>query len=572
MVRPVRPLPSRTTLSRQDTVVPLPKPLSPQSLALYTRIYRDQDQGRWSAASRLIAKLSNPLLRGEVLARRYLAPDYQPNVTELRHWMARYSNLPQAGAIAQLAQSDGMGWIGDPRSPDRYRYRRHGIFGPVDGADWEASIFPRYYRSPRARLIKARLHWMLQHDETTRAAALLADIGRLHIRQRDVDEMKLAMARALFFAGHNSEAARYASEAAASSDGAAFAGDWIAGLAEWRMNNPDAARRYFEALAQSHQATGWMVAAGAFWAARANLVSHHPAVVDHWLEIAATYSQTFYGLLARRVLGYDTLLSGQTLPFTRHDADLLMRLPAGRRALALVQLGRRHAAEEDLRQAYDQAHGDAGRPLRGAMLAMAKASDMTDLATRLAGASFGGVNSSTSYPIPPWKPRGGWKLDRALVFAFVRQESGFNPRARSPVGAGGLMQLMPETAVELGGWQARRHLEDPSYNLELGQRYLQTLLNQPPVNRNLIFLAAAYNAGPGNLAQWLAGDRHIDDPLLFIETLPNRETRTFIERVMTNYWIYRHRLGQSSHSLSQVAAGAWPIYRGPGLSDDISSR
>jgi soluble lytic murein transglycosylase-like protein len=73
-------------------------------------------------------------------------------------------------------------------------------------------------------------------------------------------------------------------------------------------------------------------------------------------------------------------------------------------------------------------------------------------------------------------------------------------------------------------------------------------------------LVTAYNGGPGNLAKWRRETRFGDDPLLFIESLPARETRDFIERVMANFWIYRHQLGQETPSLDAIAAGEWPSY------------
>ena len=132
----------------------------------------------------------------------------------------------------------------------------------------------------------------------------------------------------------------------------------------------------------------------------------------------------------------------------------------------------------------------------------------------------------------------------------------------SGAGAAGLMQLMPATAAAMGGRAARDILHVPEANLALGQKYLAKLMSEEPINGNLLLLAAAYNAGPGKLGQWLATIRHNDDPLLFIEALPSRETRTFVERVMTNFWIYRSRMGQSSPSLDAVATGIWPVYEG----------
>ncbi|MEL0110223.1 MAG: hypothetical protein VW835_00685, partial [Rickettsiales bacterium] len=76
-------------------------------------------------------------------------------------------------------------------------------------------------------------------------------------------------------------------------------------------------------------------------------------------------------------------------------------------------------------------------------------------------------------------------------------------------------------------------------------------------NRPVVF---AYNGGPGNLKKWRRNSEYQNDPLLFIESIPSRETRVFVERVLTNLWIYRFRLGQPAPSLDAVAAGTWPRY------------
>jgi soluble lytic murein transglycosylase-like protein len=153
-----------------------------------------------------------------------------------------------------------------------------------------------------------------------------------------------------------------------------------------------------------------------------------------------------------------------------------------------------------------------------------------------------------------------------LIFAFMRQESSFDPLAKSPDGARGLMQLMPRTAAaldrnrEFKGRQ-RAELYDPTLNMSLGQRYLSQLLRSKRVGNDVLRLAAAYNAGPGNLGRW---ERRMDyghDPLMFIETLPTLETRLFVERVLTNLWIYRQRFGQATPTLHALASGRWPAYR-----------
>jgi soluble lytic murein transglycosylase-like protein len=74
-------------------------------------------------------------------------------------------------------------------------------------------------------------------------------------------------------------------------------------------------------------------------------------------------------------------------------------------------------------------------------------------------------------------------------------------------------------------------------------------------------LAAAYNGGPGNVSRWQRQIKHDNDPLLFLESIPNRETRLFVEHVLANYWIYRDQLGQATPALDAIAEGQWPTYK-----------
>jgi soluble lytic murein transglycosylase-like protein len=200
-------------------------------------------------------------------------------------------------------------------------------------------------------------------------------------------------------------------------------------------------------------------------------------------------------------------------------------------------------------------------------MAAADRGGMPGLAMRLHNTIYadGDGLDAAGYPLPQWTPKGGFRVDRALVYAVVRQESRFDPEARSWAGARGLMQLMPSTAryVARGsGYRVagRSGLDDPALNLALGQRYLTMLLGDGNVDGDLFRLAAAWNGGPGNLQKWRRETKHGNDPLLFIESIPSRETRVFIERLLANLWIYRDRMGQPSPSLDALAAGRWPVY------------
>ena len=166
------------------------------------------------------------------------------------------------------------------------------------------------------------------------------------------------------------------------------------------------------------------------------------------------------------------------------------------------------------------------------------------------------------YPLPPWEPTGGYSLDRALVWGFMRQESAFNPKARSVVGAMGLMQLMPGTARLVSNRYAPETAGgnpfDPANNVALGQAYIISLLGE--VDNNLVRTAAGYNGGPGNVTRWDNALNAGQDPLLYIASIPLHETRDFVQRVLANYWLYQIRLGQPTPALDQIAAHEWPRY------------
>lgn len=544
---------------------PLPQVLSQTDSALYQVAFDQESRGDWSAADQTISHIGDPLLVGHLMARRYLSRGYHAQAQELKAWLDRYAELPEADDIYALAR-------------ERFgpKLRNSGLKQPVhpaaalktreseDDADWTnftidsgRSLTPADRR--RVDGIKERFRDRVHADRFDSAVSILAsaDARRL-LAPSDVDELKTVMAIALFQAGHDAEAVRWAGEAAERSGDLLPEAHWVAGLAMWRQGKHAQSAHHFEAVANAEGITSWLSSAGAFWAARANLAARKPEVVNHWLEAAASYPRTFYGLVARRTLGQDQQFSWTAGPFTDVDAETLERVPGARRALALLQIGDKNGAEDELRSLAT----GANPAMMQSLLALAYVSDMPALAISLdvpQAAADPHFHDAAVYPVPGWHPREGWLVDRALVFAIARQESGFDPQARSPAGAVGLMQLMPDTARAMG---ATGRLTDPGANLDAGQRYIRYLLNDDNVKGNLMLLAASYNSGPGAAARWMQTLRHNGDALLFMESIPARETRLFVERVLTNFWAYRNRLGENSPSLDSLAAGGWPIYDG----------
>ena len=129
-------------------------------------------------------------------------------------------------------------------------------------------------------------------------------------------------------------------------------------------------------------------------------------------------------------------------------------------------------------------------------------------------------------------------LDPIIVLSLIRQESVFNPLARSPVGARGLMQLMPATARRLRRSVRDKHLVNPNINIELGTKYFKGLVKR--YDGNLVYVLAAYNAGEGRVERWKDNLFDSDAPILKnIESIPFLETRNYVKLIFRNIFFYK---------------------------------
>jgi soluble lytic murein transglycosylase-like protein len=334
---------------------------------------------------------------------------------------------------------------------------------------------------------------------------------------------------------------------------------WEGGLKAWRNGRYDEAAERFTWLARSKGAAAEEAAAGAFWAARAFMMLRRPHLVPPFLGLAASSSDGFYGQIAATLLGQARQLDWRP---ARGTDPAILAVPAVQRALALAEVGESELAEAEL-----EARATRARPeMAAAILALAEALPMPAPAAQLAEAARreDGRQSEAKLPVPKWQPAGGYTIDRALMWAMIRAESGFNPNAVSPRGATGLMQLMPDTGKAMAAtlnvaYRGARTLRHPETNLRLGQAYVNKLRRSRLVGDSLIHLALAYNAGLSRLEGWMKDlHRYGDDPLLFLESVPLTESRDYAKKMLVNMWAYRARLGQPSPSLEQLAANEWP--------------
>lgn len=547
----------------------LPEILSEQDKLTYRKAFAHLKEGNWSQMQQAVGELENTVLVGHLAAEKALHQDYGASYEELASWMRRYADHPQAKRMDALARArkthGGLQKAAYRPTPYLNGYGdSNGLAAPIAAyhaymLDWDGR--------EAAHQGWRDIHEMLETGSLAAAREMLerAEASR-SFRALEADIARWSLANASLAYGQDNDAFREAKRAAARSGDRIPGVYWTAGLAAWRLGNIETAGAFFAKQAREGRQSAWDISQGAFWAFRAFQRMENPALARKYLRIAARYPRTFYGILARREMNQPLEIDNDPSPGDKESLALLMNIPAVQRAVALVEIGQQDLAEREIRNLFLHISDD----LAEGLLTVAHRLDLPAVQIRMARALLDRQQSTrmydfARYPAPNWQPMDGYRIDPSLLFALTRQESGFNPTARSTAGARGLMQIMPDTAKYVAANESlpfddTESLYDPIYNMTLGQAYVAYLLTKPEINHNLLFLAAAYNAGPGNLEKWRRNVDFQNDPLLFIESIPIRETQNYVEQVIANYWIYKELAGEPAQSLDQLVSGRWPEY------------
>jgi soluble lytic murein transglycosylase len=318
---------------------------------------------------------------------------------------------------------------------------------------------------------------------------------------------------------------------------------WLGGSAAlFRLGRAGDAARMFELYARAARSPQTR-AKGFFWAARAANAAGNPGQASAWLEQAAANPDQFYGQLALERLG-----RSPPPPPALAAADPAERATFAARPLAeavryLGTTGRRGDQTLFVRALAVQLDNDRERAIAGEFGRAIGRLDLGVWAAREARTGGGSFYARAAFPevaVPPAYAR-NW----AFAHGIIRQESSFERTAVSNAGARGLMQLMPGTARQTAArvgvpYDLSRLTQDPGYNVLLGSHYLSELMDE--WGGNAVLVAAAYNAGSGNVRRWIAsnGDPRMPgaDVVRWIEEIPFSETRNYVQRVLENTVVY----------------------------------
>jgi soluble lytic murein transglycosylase-like protein len=510
------------------------------------------DAGNWASAQAGIAALPRNILTPVAKAELYTAKGSPVvDLASIQALLAEAPELPQADQLALMAYRRGATTpaliipekptysIGS--APIRYKAK------PVQG-----ELYADQLRGLLDPLVKA-------DDAQGAEAQLLIYAPQLSVEARA--EAGTRVAFVYYVLGLDMDARRVADtwRQGAKGDWASQAA-WVSALASWRLSDWNAASATFQQVAQLAQQRE-LRAGGFYWAARAEQAAGRPASVERLLRAAVSApesTESFYGLLARETLGMATQLTGD--PFVGSDPPI-DQLPNVQRAVELARIGESALAEEMLRH-----QAKIGLVTEHhALIQVAKRLDLPAAQLWLANNGQWGARSDATdrYPNPQWRPLNGWRVDPALAYGHIVQESAFRRSAVSLAGAVGLMQVLPVTAQLVsrnrGVPYTRAVLTDPTYNLEYGQSFIEMMRRDPGTAGQLPRIIASYNAGPLPVARWaMINDKA--DPLLWIESIPYWETRYYVPAVMRNMWVYQGLNSEPTLTLKDMAQHRWPSF------------
>ena len=540
------------------TANPILDVLSDSDASLYKQIFTLQDNEKINAATKLQSQLQDDLLLNEVLYQRYFSDSYTTRGKEITAWMNKYNDMPGAVRMQKLANTKKAS-VKKPNLPNS-------ISGGVSietpqSENWTAK---KYSGNAATNIDKFK---RAIRSGSTKTARTILETKTFKNKLTESDYGRLA-GRLAYIYYTNGEIELAKKWGFIASDADSEYGLWTMGLIYFKQENFKESQKYFsKILALKHINNARKIEA-AFWAGRAaDLNGAHDMARQYW-TVAAAYPMAFYGALSATMLGDVPQYEFFEQTCTDEDIDELRKTKYGKRALALLQVGRKDRAEEYLKLMITSRATD--RQLH-AVNSVATAYGLPRVSVQASSVIKDrgileiddDIIYSAQYPLPDWEPMGGWSIDRALLLAITKQESGFRTTAKSGAGANGVMQIMPSTAKRVAKQNnmdiSEMDMSNPEHNMYLGQQYIVDLLSHPNIENNIIKMLAAYNAGMGTMNKF-EKTFYTYDPLLYIESFPAYETRSYIKRVMSNLWLYRARLNQPLTSLAEMANGNWPLY------------
>lgn len=411
----------------------------------------------------------------------------------------------------------------------------------------------------------SRTQWLRRHKKEEEAWTRLRDAPSEPGVLLDLDEWWIERrinCRGALNAGHPEIAYAIARDHGPLSGKYYAEAEFLAGWIALRfLKDHETAEKHFLALRTSAR-TRKLIARGEYWLGRAAAVAGRQAEATQHFTAASDHAFTYYGQLARQTLPRNSAYLPIVPPPTPTPAEIESFLALD--AVKAIAVIRSAGLTTLTRLFFLQLARTVDKPGEAVLLAeLAVLLGQPHASVRLGLIAFNQGHPTGEYAFPvgllPKYKKLTEPVEDAFLHALSRQESEFNPKAKSPVGARGLMQLMPRTALIV----ARQHkvkyrksklTQDPSYNMMLGVAHLRDLMDS--YKGSYILSLAAYNAGGGRVKDWTGqfGDPRNPgvDAIDWVERVPFTETRQYIQKILLTMQIFRSRLEGPDKALRLV--------------------
>ena len=517
--------------------------LSNKDVQLYKTIFNDYRNGDFKKGDESIAQLDDQILMGHVEALKLLHPTkHRSSFLELRDWLDKYNDQYEATRIYNL---------GVKRKPSGAANPKKNIYPELNEIFLEKSEAPKTINNLRKIFTSSNYSKKISIYNTVRSrvgrgwptgALEYLSHHEKYFNDKEKSFLLSKIANGYYLANLDDKAINVLSDTSFINEPYSE-GLWIKGLAFYRKGDFQTASRQFLILSKITNSK-WLSDAGAYWSflsstKDANDNITFQASLDA-LDVACQPSFNIYSILSCRILDKpikDNLFDDIEM---KKDLGFFLDTEFGRRIQALVEIGELPVAELEL----NRLQGRSNDRFKRVILGFSIKNDLSSMQIKTAKNLFAdSAPLQFLYPTPKWIGDFNFNsIDPTIALSMIRQESQFSAFAKSGKSAYGLMQILPSTAKmvnkEYNFNSNPRILFDPKINVETGTKYIESLLEIDYIQGDLLKALISYNAGPGNLSKWMKKTNFNNDSFLLIESIPSRETRIFVERVLTNLVIY----------------------------------
>ena len=333
---------------------------------------------------------------------------------------------------------------------------------------------------------------------------------------------------------------------------------WLSGWIALRfLNDPQKAYKHFETLYKKVSFAA-SLSRGAYWTARAAEAMDNKALAKEWYNKSSKFTDTYYGQLAQLYNNPDgdiqlpPVAKSLNKDIVNYQNNELVKI-----AYILLKANKAYEAEKFLRVALSKTRSPGEKTLIAQLPYHLGYKSLGVAMSKRIGYHGFSLPYHMGYPVLSHKEI---EDKKHLVHAIIRQESNFDTKVKSSAGAMGIMQVMPRTA-EFTAKQMKlpyhkKKLIHEDYNIKLGAQYLQSLLDQH--DSSYILSIASYNAGPHKVKDWIEqyGDprtfNDLDSIVDWVEQISFGETRTYVQRVLSNMQIYKAIMARENNTKDNI--------------------